>query len=45
MAGSTAGIASVSGANANASPQLVYRRSDWNISAFDLLLKKPARVK
>ncbi|MGI9075467.1 MAG: hypothetical protein ACR2JB_30030 [Bryobacteraceae bacterium] len=45
LVGFIAGIASVSGVNANASPQLVYRRSDWNISAFDLLLKKPARAK
>ena len=42
---SIAGVAAVASIDANAGPQFVYRRSDWNVSAFDGLVKKPARIK
>lgn len=39
------GIASTAAVNSNAEAQLVYRPTDWNMSAFHALLKKPARIK
>jgi intracellular sulfur oxidation DsrE/DsrF family protein len=39
------GMASAAAVNSNAEAQLVYRPTDWNISAFNALLKKPARIK
>lgn len=41
----TASLAALSAMTSSASPQLVYKRSDWNVSDFDRLLKNPSRVK
>lgn len=42
---SVAGIAGISATNAKAGMQLVYRRSEWDLTAFDSLARGPARVK
>lgn len=39
------GMASAAAISSNAEAQLVYRPTDWNVSAFNALLKKPARIK
>ena len=41
----TAGLAALGAMPSSANPQLVYKRSDWKIAAFDRLVRNPSRVK
>lgn len=42
---SIAGVASMASVDAATEPHLVYRNTDWDISAFNALAKKPVRIK
>ncbi|MCU1241358.1 MAG: Tat pathway signal sequence domain protein [Candidatus Acidoferrum typicum] len=41
----TASLAALSAMRSSANPQLVYKRSDWNVAGFNQLVKYPSRVK